>query len=263
MSAKTFVPHSFSREILVDPPVEIPTVHISPLALSEMHAYVSIASKEVGWLGLCDELEDGDYLIERTFLLEQEVSSAETDISDDGVAKLAQELLAAGYNDDDLNRLLFWGHSHVNMDTSPSGQDDKQMEVFRDSGAPYFIRAILNKRGKIQVDVYDYSQGLTFVDIEWTIHHEKYDVKERIEKDFKAKVSEAPVVTYRGGGKHARRSYYEDMYGNVMTKENNVVEWKDNFKSQAQKTHPEVEAATYWNSYGYYDADIWEEIDND
>lgn len=77
-----------------------------------MLLYVEIADKEVGWMGTVSRLENNCFLIEETFLLEQEgVSAVETEPSVEGCSKLADELLLRGEEGFDLiNKMRFWGH---------------------------------------------------------------------------------------------------------------------------------------------------------
>lgn len=188
--AKAFFQHVFaSRVELVE---DMPRVLISRAAYNAMWHYVDIASQEVGWLGTCLR-QDKDFLIEEVFLFKQEVSSVSTEITADGLAEMAQELISSRPDGVEVcNNLRFWGHSHVNMGTSPSGQDDSQMDVFKESGHPFFVRAILNKQGRMEFTIYLYESGVKIVDAEWQIHEPAdQNLRSGIEAEFKTKVSQA------------------------------------------------------------------------
>ena len=60
-----------------------------------------------------------------------------------------------------------WGHSHVDMGVISSAQDDKQMETFADGGHNWFIRIIVNKKGDIRLDLYDYENGIIYNNLPW------------------------------------------------------------------------------------------------
>lgn len=173
----------------------MPTVFMTREVYSRMWHYVDIADKEVSWLGTVRITPYGNYLIEEVFLLEQKVSATQTEISADGQAALVQQLIESRTDGVDVaNRLFFWGHSHVRMGTTPSGQDEKQMEAFRDNGCPWFIRGILNKLGRMEFTIFLWGAGVKIEDIPWAIY-EGVDESLRagIESEFKGKVSEKPI----------------------------------------------------------------------
>jgi hypothetical protein len=87
------------------------------------------------------------------------------------------------------SRLLFWGHSHVNMGTSPSGQDEAQMALFESQELEFFIRGILNKNGRMEFAIFLYESGVKIVDAEWAIYQPvDKSLRSAIEAEFKEKV---------------------------------------------------------------------------
>jgi hypothetical protein len=188
--AKAFAPHEFkaSVELLATKP----RILVSREAYNRMRQYVDIADKEVGWLGTVSRLPEGDFLIEEVFLFKQEVQATTCEISADGLAEFATEILSLRKDGMEVvNRLQFWGHSHVKMGTNPSPQDDDQMEVFQESGLPWFIRGILNKNGRMEFTIYLFESGVKIVDPEWTLWEpEDETLRSEIEAEFKAKVLE-------------------------------------------------------------------------
>jgi hypothetical protein len=164
-----FKPHTFqARAQLVSK--ERPWVIITPKAYQQMLLYVEIADKEVGWMGTVSRLENNCFLIEETFLLEQEVSAVETELSVEGCSKLADELLLRGEEGFDLiNKMRFWGHSHVRMGTSPSGTDESTMLRFRDEGLDWYVRGIFNKHGRAEFSVYFFDIGFAVCDVDWCV----------------------------------------------------------------------------------------------
>lgn len=138
-------------------PVTNPKIYYHPTAKAEIDYLVKVAPKEVGWLGTVREMDDG-YMIEEIFIPEQTVSSAETDIDDNAMMTLGNELME---RDICPSKLIYWGHSHVNMGVTPSGQDERQIDEFL-TDSPVFIRGIYNKRGDSKVDVFDTNQGVVF-----------------------------------------------------------------------------------------------------
>ena len=99
------------------------------------------------------------------------------------------------------------------MSPSPSGQDDSQMEYFKD-GNPWFIRLITNKKREYHIDIYDYEHGLK-------IHMDQADLKDynpgatelrkTIEEEIKEKVSkkEYKAATSTPASTYGRSSLYK------------------------------------------------------
>ena len=193
--AEEFSPHNF------EPKVEmlsgIPKVLISKLAHNKMWHFVDLAGEEVSWLGTA--IQQGcNFLIQDVFLLKQEVSGAQTTITEDGLAEFGQEILKQPEGVDIYNSIRFWGHSHVCMGTSPSPQDDSQMDIFENSGHPFFIRGILNKSGRIEFTIYFYPSRLKVIDPEWKVYDPiDKSIRVNIEKEFDTKVTKQtfPIIS--------------------------------------------------------------------
>ncbi|MBI4533897.1 MAG: hypothetical protein HY711_08100 [Candidatus Melainabacteria bacterium] len=148
-----------------------PRVLMTPLAYKLMNLYVEIAPKEVGWHGTVTRTKDGDFLIEETFLLEQEVTGTETELDKAGREKLALELLGVGDDAgvEKANRLRFWGHSHVRMGTSPSPTDESTMRQFGREGMPWYVRGIFTKTGRAEFTLYLFDRGIRINDAPWAV----------------------------------------------------------------------------------------------
>lgn len=144
----------------------IPQVVISADAISKMEIYVAECNEEVGWLGTAQKIKNVIFITD-VYLFKQEVHATTTEITPEGLGEFAEELLKQEDGMEIWNNLKVWGHSHVNMSPTPSGQDDKQMEVFAESGQDWFIRIICNKAGTVRLDIFDYSIGVTYVDVPW------------------------------------------------------------------------------------------------
>jgi hypothetical protein len=185
----------------------IPVIYVSPIANAKMQHYVDIVNDEVGWMGTVEELDSGDYYIEDVYLFDQEVNGATTEIGEDSLAKFATEMLKEPDGMEIMNKMRFWGHSHVNMATGPSGQDDSQMEVFSDCGHDFFIRGIFNKKGEVNWSVYHYSRGVIFHHLEWQLYTEESDeLRDQIEDEIREKVKKKtyPRPMYTGHQSHGR-----------------------------------------------------------
>ena len=197
--ARIFAQHPFGGQIEFLNGGGVPTVFMTREVFSRMWHFVDIASEEVSWLGTVRMTKYGNYLIEEVFLLDQEVSATQTELSGEGQAQLAQYLIETRPDGvETANKLRFWGHSHVRMGTSPSHQDEKQMEKFQENGCSWFIRGILNKLGRMEFTIFLWEAGVKIVDVPWAIYeHVDESIRAEIEADFMAKVTRPVYVPYK------------------------------------------------------------------
>lgn len=146
----------------------VPEVIISKAALTKMQLYVDNCKTEIGWLGTAFKNEESNsIIIEDVFLFEQDVHATTTEITPEGLGKFGEHLMTLDNGIDIWNNLKVWGHSHVNMAVNPSGQDNEQMITFANNGHDWFVRIIANKSGDIRIDLYDYTIGITFLNLKW------------------------------------------------------------------------------------------------
>jgi hypothetical protein len=160
----------------------MPLVVISKKALIKMQLYIEGCSDEIGWLGTVTKNNDNVFFIDDVFLFHQDVHSTTTEITPEGLSSFAEELLQQPDGIDIWNNIKLWGHSHVNMSTFSSTQDDKQMETFSEGGHPWFLRIIANKKGDLTIDLYDFQQGIIYSNLLWW--EETTDLERAIEKQI-------------------------------------------------------------------------------
>ena len=171
------------------PAVEpVPTVYYTTKAWHSIQYLVSRCPQEVGWLGLVDMLEDGDYLITDIYVPLQTVHGAETDIDEDAMEALFDQIIDEG---NDPSKLRYWGHSHVNMGVGPSGQDENQLEEYLDA-CDWFIRGIYNKQGAAKVDVFDRTKQKVFQCVDGIPVHDLIDpdLRKHLDDEIKGNVIE-------------------------------------------------------------------------
>jgi hypothetical protein len=146
----------------------MPTVYYTPEVAEQMDYIVEKCTDEVGWLGLVTHYEELDaFLIHRIMVPEQQVHSTTTEISDEGLEKVALELIEEG---EDTSTMFAWYHSHVNMPVNPSSQDELQVAEYL-TNCPIFIRGIVNKKGDSKVDVYYRDHGIAYTCVPTAIHY--------------------------------------------------------------------------------------------
>lgn len=196
-----------------------PIIYVTPEAMYKMEYYIDKSDKEIGWLGYVDTLGPNKFLIKDVFLLKQEVHSTTTEISPDALAEMANDLIAQGEEGiNKYNTIRMWGHSHVNMATSPSSQDDNQMKEFATTG--FYIRLIGNKKGEWNVSLWDFDKNILWTDVTLTEYYNVNINTEDLDKEIKDNVIEkvtTPTTYMQHGNKLTpmySRYYDDDDYYN-------------------------------------------------
>jgi hypothetical protein len=117
----------------------------------------------------------------------QEVSGATTDIDAEGIADYALAVKQP-------ELIKWWGHSHVNMDVSPSGTDMTTFHehVENDYENP-FIMTIHNKSHKTYCNIY-LGHGMYAEDVSLHIDWDNPKMVKQVKKELKANVREKKYV---------------------------------------------------------------------
>ena len=164
-------------------------LYFSQLAYDKMRFYVDLCEDEIGWLGYVDKLpNDGGYMVADVFLLDQEVHGATTEISPTAILDFYNNQDEEGKKDF-LERCKIWGHSHVNMSTSPSAQDDSMAEALSKDVEDFYIRLITNKRGEYNITFYDKQiRAKIIADTILVYNPDKIELRKQIQEEIKEKV---------------------------------------------------------------------------
>ena len=229
-----------------------PKIFIDIKALNKMKEYVRQSSLEIGWLGTCEKI-DNNYFITDVFLFKQEVHSTTTEITTEGLSEFAMDLMSTPNGLDIWNNMKVWGHSHVNMSTSPSSQDDKQIDVFAENAEDFFIRIIANKSNNFRIDLYDYTSGVMYEELPYEVdfgEDEEYitalynkieeiegliklktnasnELVNSIKSEISDKVTEKKIITYNNYNSNINDHYY-GWYGDYNPKKKETKEKEEN-----------------------------------
>lgn len=178
----------FKERTTVNTTVQIfekqPMIFIDVDALGKMQTYVEESSDEIGWLGTVKR-QNNNYIIEDVYLFKQEVHATTCEITTEGLTEFANEILMLENGVELWNNMKLWGHSHVNMGVSPSGQDNEQMTIFKDCGHEFFIRVIANKLGEMEFTLYDFDNSLVYKNVKWTTLYKDeriWEIKQKIKE---------------------------------------------------------------------------------
>lgn len=222
-------------------------------AFKKMQCYIDLCSKEVGWLGTA--YKEGSVIrIKDVFLFDQEVHATTCELTPGGIADFVTNLYMTMDSDDAMeisNNLTCWGHSHVNMGVSPSGQDDIQLRSFSSSGHEWFLRVIGNKRGEYEYTYIDYTTGIEIRDIDWRVEIpglEMDTLKTEIKSEMDVKVREKKyeTKTFYGGVTRGRNyisnpsgyaSLLDDDYFDQYIKSQSKIEYKQKKEEEKEETN--------------------------
>lgn len=207
-----------------------PIVLININALNKMKEYIRQSNKEIGWLGTVVK-ENGIYNILDVYLFKQEVHETTTEITTDGLNEFAMEILSQEDGMEIWNNMKMWGHSHVNMSTSPSVQDDNQMDLFTQNANDFFIRIIANKKDEFRIDVWDYEKGVIYEKLNYIIDYGK---DAELIQELQMKIFKLQSII------DDKINVKKEMIDEV------AKEIKEKVKEKTLQTYP-----TYNNSYGY------------
>lgn len=195
-AADPFVPHSFQTAQLSLKRLTEPKVFITPDAYADMLAIAENSGvDEIGWLGTVTDLGGGKYLIDGVHMPAQAVHGATCELTEDGIGELFTELATTNF--EACEKMHFWGHVHPGNSTSPSDQDESQMDQFVHND--WFIRGIFGRHGRAEFTFFDYKNGVRWNDVVWAIY---CPVAEERRAKWVAEVATKvkKIQTFYGGG---------------------------------------------------------------
>lgn len=237
-----FIKHDFKPKVRLQHGV--PSILLSEDAYKDMAALVDLIDMEIGWLGSAFKLvKSNAYYIDKIFLPKQQVHHTTTEISEEGVADMTMEILAEFPDEEGMeivNSIRFWGHSHVNMETNPSNQDDRQMDAFIATCDDFFIRGIMNKKGKASFTIYDIENELIYEDVSWTVHYLHDECIEKWRQQIKDKVTMIayqPYTAGKKGKKHKNNSEFNNFLraGDVKDGKGNDILDEEDYQAHVER----------------------------
>ena len=131
------------------------------------------------------------------------------------------------------------------MSPSPSGQDDSQMDYFKD-GNDWFIRLITNKKGDMNITIYDYANGIEIHDDAlYTYNPKRAELRESIQAEIKEKVKEK---TYTPAKSYSTPSYSGSKYNSIPKKNRSTTQpmFKDIEVKYVNKFEDVLNDPNYW-----------------
>jgi hypothetical protein len=159
------------------------TLDIPYASYIKLFSYVHAIDQEIG--GFTDVTYNestSTFTMGEVYLIEQEVTGASIDISEEQMARFMGERIKAGAIQ--LPQLSW--HSHVNMGVFFSGTDDKAYtEELKNNN--YFVEIVVNKKGEIKAQVSVYKPFKMIIPLDVTVD-DFPEIPDTINKEIEKKV---------------------------------------------------------------------------
>lgn len=203
-----------------------PKIFITATAYVKMCTIVKECDGEIGWHLLMRKHTTGLYEVYDVLIYPQKASAAYIEVDDEERNKWQNKM--------DINvfkAIHGQVHSHVNMSCTPSGVDKTHYEevtnLIKSKPENYYLFAIVNKKGDLWANFYDYEQNIIFdtKEIEITIMNESgEDIINEIKEEIKTnlKKPEIPRMYYY----ESQNSIYKPEYKPATKKETSKKEKK-------------------------------------
>jgi hypothetical protein len=233
-----------------------PTIVIDNEGLEAIKHIVSIAPQEAQWFHTVEPIEypqsPGEvflHLSTKLYIPKQNTSAAQVDSTSSMMIEFYKELVEEYEDQNIVNQKLSsmncWCHSHVNMNPSPSSQDNSQFNGFLDSSIKqnmhkWQIMLIFNKKDEFYSRVYDPTSGLIFegIDIQVSTPYDFNYIDEAAKTKFlkpknkviKGKWGNTKWITSKSIKKNT--SYLEDRFFSSLN------DYEDEHSTFLKKTDP-------------------------
>lgn len=194
-----------------------PSVHIPQETWDDMMHITALVDKEVGWFTRVHR-EGNEFTLYEVHLPKQQSSGTTVEFEPEHLEAYLLELMERDpKNFGALNSSLRgWCHSHVNMSTGPSTQDQTTIEKLAQN-VDYFVAVRTNKRGEVEADVVLSDLKMVFEDVKVTVGEIDTPRREYWQALVKERVLPMPAYSYtKGKGADVKNAHivpYGTSYG--------------------------------------------------
>lgn len=247
-------------------------VSFTPLAWRKQKRLVADFYTEVGWHGVCkrDPEDPAHFIVEDIIVFPQAVTGATVTPSQE-----EYDMWKGMLPDDQFNNLRFHGHSHVNMDVSPSGTDttyqkklsdgiegadfteEERKAVLEEMGdSCFYVFMILNKSGKFWIRIRDMFYNIEYSSNEIeVIHEEEIDELGVFIADAKSKVHSG--TSYNNKTSPANGRWWNQDKGPKSNTPALPQSGSQSAQQSQQKTHGAQSASPYYDDDDGYPSGYW------
>ena len=196
---------------------KLPEIDRKATVIFKQEAYIKMLTllmtfeSEVGWYAVAHrhgELDDDIYVIDDVLVFPQIVTGTTVDSDDDARIEWFNTI-----SDEELINIRGDFHSHVNMGTSPSGTDDKEVEAVLENldGDAFRIFMIWNKKLEFTCRIFDMEKNVFFGTKDVDVEVEGIDIEEFLAdaKDMVSKKTYSTSVSTTTKKKEAKKEEEE------------------------------------------------------
>ena len=217
---------------------EKPKIIISTTAGLKMSELVRNCTKEVGWHGFVERVDDLTFKITDIVVYPQTVTGTNVNTDETEYA-----LWLANISTADLKTMRFQGHSHVNMVCSPSATDidlyNKYLSALHDDD--FYIFFICNKRGDITAFLYDLKTNTKYTTTDIDIIKETdmtawyNSVKDQIKEHKPVVVTHAPQSNLRQHTLFGGHGMHDEYYFQMSERDYTANSFEDSWDNRVKK----------------------------
>jgi proteasome lid subunit RPN8/RPN11 len=189
----------------------------------KIRTWVEMTKEEISGMGCVRREKDGSFYIYDVFLLKQENTGAFTDIDDEALMSLMWEMdqLDEEDNGTRYNDLKYWWHSHANMSTFWSGQDERCIQT-KLQHANWWLSTVHNIKGDTTTRLDLSNPPMRFDNLKCELDRSvSKEIKEFCRKEYEEKVTEKSSYSHNSSCSYG--NIYPEPYGSY---------WKNLKKSQ-------------------------------
>lgn len=202
-----------------------PTWYITAVAYSKMKLLVHTHSEEIGWYGTVERHPNNQFIINDIIVYPQHVSGATCEQDESKMFEFETSL-----TNEQVNARRFQGHSHVNMNTTPSGVDETFYKQLMEHVTDYFMVAVINKSGSIYTRFYDVEHNIIYTDVPiWVVDESGICIDKWVKDQLEEKITARPASALV---KHYDYDEKPTLYWDPKTKKNMTAQaYKTKYKS--------------------------------
>jgi len=162
----------------------------------KIFAYVDLVNTEITGFADCEyNEEDKVFKMGEIYLLEQEASGAEVEMSEEKVSEFTLQMVNAGKTQ--LPRC--WWHSHANMNVFFSGTDEEAIKDLKND--TFLLALVVNKERELRADItiskpFNYRWNNVPVEIDYSTSEIPEELREEVKKKVNAHKKEVQLTKF-------------------------------------------------------------------
>lgn len=178
-----------------------PMLEFTPLAWEKLQLYLGLSSREISGFGLVEEKGEG-FIVTDVFILKQQVTHTSTEINQDAVLNLLQEMVE---KEIDPSKVKLWWHSHASMKPFLSTTDEGTLELLVSNAAAgdFMFAVVGNTRGEVKAYLAVEKPHL-LLETDTGIDYNLSGLWDEVAKSIEQNVKQGPVSSFKPLSKYSK-----------------------------------------------------------